>query len=594
MSLNGHFKRFILPALLNSPAWVWLIDSVLGILGYSYRVVDGVLVKTLDGGSFLHRFKLFLGFDNETGDPVMSLPSPTGDWGFNPVWLDFSDVRSLLDTQGFSADFLSSLEMLPTGLGRLNCTSPYMFFKVLNALGVPRSRFSFLGSDFSVYSNERVVESFVWLLGDLGDNTYIYRSLSPFRDGDTLLLSDGSKVEVLSYSTEMVELGSSISLGFYSIFRYDGLFPMVDGGRLLMWSYPLVPSQLVYDRYTPLHLYGTAVQLLVLGNLTVRCLVSSIVLGKKFWLVPLSELNYQFSLSPADVGVRESVLDSIAIPSSQYTFDNAAWGALGYVYGVVKQFVVLTKWLGLPSVSFVRHLYDFDISQFSYLLTSSVLVLATSESVERVLATSDSSHRAIGFRLPSIILRDLDFDVVTLFDTTSVYTFGFESDKNTIFAWVPEFVSDGQTYGAASFGGTSTALYLSAVASLRIRVVGSVASVWVDEVLCFTVSLTPSVLFNWFTPGRAVHFRWRELETRVYLNTVFFGGVARAFSLKTNLPIVSLDASEFVHPKRGGVCGTTYTLSVFDYKIPFNVTFTCDVVWSGVSFSWRIDISKSL
>lgn len=575
--MNSHFKRFIVRALLDSPAWVHLLDSVLGVIA--------------EGGSFLHRFSLFLGFDHKTGVKVEELPSPVGDYGFNPVWLDFPAVKDLLDTQGFAEDFMSSLEMLPTGLGRLNCTSPYMFFKVLNALGIDRSYFSFVDESFRAFPNTRKLTGFLWLTGYLGDNTYTYRSISPLMDGDSVLKGSTS-VTIVSYSTEMLELASPTPLGLYDIDRSLGLFPVLqEGEKMLLWSYPDVPSQLVYTRYSPLAALGTSLVQLFLSALSVKCEVAPIELEQKFWLVLKSKLDSAFAAGD----LTDSILDSLQIPQAQYKFDNTDWAATGFLSGVVKEFVVLTKWEVLPLSSFTVNAWVFDITPFNDLFPISDYLLATEQTPSRVIHTSEAKARALALRLPAVLVRDVDLETISLFDASSAYSFGVETIYETIFRWTPTSAVGGTVSGIAQFGGLSKPMTIPAYSSLWLSVTGNKSVVKINGVVQFSVNMNQSELFSGFTSGMVHYFRYKSKKATTDGSGVFFGGVLQTDipDYDSGFPFVSMLPTQYKNPHTGNVCGTLYTLSVFSYGIPFAVLADFFASWGMDSFFiWHTDVFR--
>lgn len=561
MSLNSHFKNIILSSLLDSPAWSHLLDSVLSLAG--------------SGKSFLNTFKLFLGFKDDVA--VESLPSPVGEEGFNPIWLDPLPVVELLRTQGFSEDFLSSLEMLPTGVGRLNCSSPYMCFKVFNALGVPRSNFMLLNRDLSFVNNSRRIANFLLLTGEVSFGVYTYKSLSPLRDGDLVYTDQEVTVPVVSFSEEFIDLNLDLPLGVYSIERVNSLYPIWSTPNTLAWVYNGVPSQLVYDRYSPAHIFGTSFLNNVLGQVSLTVSVPASELIKKFWLLTPDVLSVHFSSLSAEV------LNSVAIKESLYKTTTSDWIAGGRKMTNFLDIFCIVQWVDMPVFSTSMYAYLFNISDIGGLYEESASLPLAAETPDGDTQLATESLEALAILFSSKELNYMDVSVFLFFKTSEDYSFGFSYGalgETVDFTWVASTKT-------ATLGANSVVLdSLDDSAGLAFNIKDSYVTAQVNGVQVGAVGgFDPLVVFNSFTQNALVYaVRIGRSGVWCTKNGVYVDGVLTAFSstLSTHkiAEISSLDL---------GVM-SWFIMDLVRYSMPVVLVDTFRHAWSGLEISWDFDI----
>lgn len=573
MSFNSHFKNIILSSLLDSPAWVKLLDSVLFLME--------------SGKSFLGNFKLFLGFKG--GVKVDTLPSPVDESGFNPIWVEPIPVVELLNTQGFSSDFLSSLEMLPTGVGRLNCASPYMCFRVFNALGIPRNRFMLLGSDFSFLDNRRVIDNFLYLTGVVpsvneGSVVYTYRSLSPLRDGDLVYIR-GVKRSILSFSEEFVELNilNPAPLGVYSIERTDSLYPLWTTTGVLACVYNGVPSQLVYDRYFPAHLFGTSFLSSELGQVSLGVSVPDSGLLKKFWLVNGVALSAFFSSS--ENVLTASILDSMSISDQLCKTVTADWVAGGKRMSNILDVYCLVQWVNLPEFSTSVYAYLFNISDIGdlYEENASMPLYAETPDGDVQLETENFESYAIPFS--SRELRYMDVSVFLFFKTSEDFSFGFSyGDLNDTvnFTW-------NALLKTASLGGSSIVLdSLGDSAGLAFNIRDSYVTAQVNGIQVGVVSgFDPLVLFNGFTDNVLVYaVRIGRSGVWCTADGVYINGVLSGFvSVLSEHKVAEIRSVSY-----GQGFASKIQVDILKYSLPVVFVYNFRHAWSGLEISWDFDI----
>lgn len=562
MSLNSHFKNIILASLLSSPAWVHLLDSVLQLMA--------------TGKSFLSTFKLFLGFKN--GVAVETLPAPVDESGFNPVWVDPLPVVDLLRTQGFSEDFLSTLELLPTGVGRLNCSSPYMCFKVFNALGIPRSSFMLLSKDLSFVDNSRKVDNFLLLTGVVSFGVYTYKSLSPLRDGDLVYtVTNAEPVPILSYSEEFIDLGVSGLSGAYSIERVDSLYPTWNKPDVLAWVYSGVPSQLVYDRYSPVHTYGTAYLGADVGEVSVEVSVPDASLAIKYWLV------YGDLLSVQNGVFSEAILDRIAIKEPLYKTTTQDWVSEGRKMSNILNVYCLTMWDTLPVFDTYMCAYLFNLTDAIdlYELLAAKPLLAETPGDDEQLTTENGD--AIAIPLISQEINFLDVSVFLLFDTSEDYTFGLSYgalEETVDFTWVA-------ATSTASLGPHSVVLSsLGESAGLAFNVKDSYVTAQVNGIQIGAVTGFDELdVFNGFTEDALV-YSMRVGRSGVWCSAdgVYIDGVlSELVSFLSTHKVARLQSM-------GTGSSTLISVDLLRYNIPIVFIDTFSHSWVDLEVSWDFSI----
>lgn len=564
MSFNSHFKNIILRALLDSPAWVSLFDAVLSLID--------------SGRSFLGTFRLFLGFKG--GVAVTNLPSPADESGFNPIWVDPRPVMDLLSSQGFDADFKGSLEMLPTGVGRLNCSSPYMCFKVFNALGVPRSVLQVLRHDLLPVDNSRRVDDFLHITGVFEGGLYSYKSLSPLRDGDLVYIPGMLEpVSILSYSKDFITLDQTIPVGYYSIYRSDALFPDWSLYDILVWTYPGVFTQLVFDRYSPAYLHGTAFSDYSIDALSLKIVLEDSDLYKKFWLFHKDLADILLSTN----GLTEVDLDSKAIPESLFNFTMKDWARVSFRYGSVLNLICLTNWAdfltGLDSV----YAYQFNISDVDYLFSDSSYSLLYSDTESRLYTDPGAP---LGVPAASREMKFMDISVFLFFDPTQDFSFGFDYSSKTVFTWRA-------TSKKASYGGRTVSVSITnASADLTFTIEGSVSKVFLNGIWVGSFSGVPGdYIFSGFTQDTPVYIV-RVGRSGVWAGSegVFIDGVLSDIQsyVKSTTALVRVTATPY--EKAGVLEGSFLDFYFTRYRVPLVLLDKVSFAWDGLSFDWGFDL----